>query len=72
MRALAAHPGLLPPAFGQSTVPATDKRPPQNVSRFLSGDVRSDMHNAKSALMYAAEMCRSQVDEAGKKKGMFK
>lgn len=49
------------------SAPAAD---PENASPFLSGDVGSDMHNATSVLMYAAEMCGSEIpEEEGKGNG---
>lgn len=66
MRSRHEHPGLHLFVLGRVRCDP-HPLPPPNVSHFLNGEVRSDMHNAKSVLMYAAKMRRSQIPEAEKK-----
>lgn len=67
MRSLQEGPGLLLSERGRYVCPLAAE--PEDASPLLSGEAGSDMYNAKSVLMYAAETRGSEIPEAEGKKG---
>lgn len=55
-------------ALGERTVRLPPAAEPEDGSPLLSGEAGSDMYNAKSVLMYAAETRGSEIPEAEGKK----
>lgn len=55
-------------ALGERTVCLPPAAEPEDASPLLSGEAGSDMYNAKSVLMYAAETSRVRDPRGGRKK----